>query len=117
MAHTLPHSAHGDVLPVAKIAPKCEGRGEARHIIGAELTVLLPFDNMAAAPVVIVGLDAATLPSPEVVAAHNAKLDLLLGKFDGLSIEFSGGDFGAVRYKGTAKAVAFASPAQNAAKG
>ena len=117
MSHTLPHAAHGDVLPVVKIAPKFEGKGEARHVIGTELTVLLPFDSLAAAPVVIIGLDAASLPSPEIVAAHNAKLDLLLGKFDGLTIEFSGGDFGAVRYKGSAKGVTFASPAQNPAKG
>lgn len=114
MAHTLPHAAHGDVLPVVKIAPKFEGKGDTRHVIGTELTVLLTFDALAAAPVVIAGLDASALPSPEIVAAHNMKLDLLLGKFDGLTIEFSGGDFGAVRYKGTARGVTFASPTQKA---
>ena len=40
MAHTLPHAAHGDVLPVVKIAPKFEGKGDTRHVIGTELTVL-----------------------------------------------------------------------------
>ena len=107
MAHILPKAAHGDTLPVVKIAPKYEGRGDARHVIGTETTVLLPFDNMAAAPVVIAGLDASTLPSPEIVTERNMKLDLIMARFDGLVIEFSGGDFGAVRYKGTAKGVTF----------
>jgi len=107
MPHTLPPAAHGDTLPVVKITPKHEGRGEARHIVGAELTALLPFDSMAPAPIVIPGLDAATLPTPEIVAGRNMKLDLLIAKFENLVIEFSGGDFGAVRYKGRATGVAF----------
>lgn len=107
MGHTLPRAAHGDVLPVVKIAPKFEGKGDARHIVGAELMALLTFDNLAPVPIVIQGLDASTLPAPEVVAERNMKLDLLLAKFDGLVIEFSGGDYGAVRYKGSARGVTF----------
>ncbi len=107
MAHILPHAAHGDTLPVVKITPKLEGRGDARRTIGAELTALLTFDNLAPVPIVIQGLDASTLPTPEIVAERNARLDLLMARFDGLTIEFSGGDFGAVRYKGTAKGVTF----------
>lgn len=107
MPHTLPAAAHGDTLPIAKIAPKYEGKGDARHIVGTELTALLPFDNMAPAPIVIPGLDAATLPTPETVTERNIKLDLLMGKFQGLVIEYSGGDFGSIRYKGRATGVTF----------
>lgn len=105
MAHTLPAAAHGDTLPIVKITPKYEGKGEARHIVGTEATALLPFDNMAQVPIVIPGLDAAALPTPETVTERNMKLDLIMGKFQGLVIEFSGGDFGAVRYKGRATGV------------
>ncbi len=107
MSHRLPPAAHGDTLPVVKIGPKYEGRGEARHVVGTELTALLPFDGMAQVPITIPGLDAATLPTPEMVADRNMKLDLLIGKFQGLTIEFSGGDYGAVRYKGRATGVTF----------
>ena len=39
------------------------------------------------------------------------KLDLLIADFKGLVIEFSGGDFGAIRYKGRATGVTFTNPA------
>lgn len=107
MSHILPAVAHGDRLPVVKAGPKYEGRGENRRLIGSELTALLPFDNLTAVPIVIPGLDAATLPSPETIGEHNQRLNLLLGKFQGLVIEFSGGDFGTVRYKGRASSVTF----------
>ncbi len=107
MPHTLPAAAHGDTLPVAKISPKYEGKGETRHVVGTEVTTLLPFDNMAPAPIVSPGLDAATLPTPETVTERNMKLDLLMGKFQGLVIEYSGGDFGSIRYKGRATGVVF----------
>lgn len=107
MPHTLPYAAHGDTLPIVKISPKYEGRGEARHIVGTEVTAPLPFDNMALAPITIPGLDAATLPTPETVTERNMKLDLLIGKFQGLVIEYSGGDYGSIRYKGRATGVTF----------
>lgn len=47
---TLPFAAHGDTLAVSKISPKYEGSGEARHIIGAQVTALLLFDNCAQVP-------------------------------------------------------------------
>ena len=91
MPHTLPAAAHGDTLPIVKIAPKYEGKG----------------DNMAPAPIVIPGLDAATLPTPETVTERNMQLALLMGKFQGLVIEYSGGDYGSIRYKGRATGVTF----------
>jgi len=107
------------MLPVVKISPKYEGRGDARHIVGTELTALLPFDNMASVPITIPGLDAATLPTSETVTERNMKLDLLMAKFQGLTIGFSGGDFGAVRYKGRATGVTFINltPASTTAPG
>lgn len=105
--HTLPPAAHGSKIAVVKIAQKYEGRGETRHIIGSELTGLLPFDGMAAVPIVIPGLDVTTLPSQEVITERNMRLDLLVGDFQGLVIEFSGGDYGAVRYTGRATGVTF----------
>ena len=113
--HVLPPAAHGDTLPVVKIVPKYEGKGEARHIVGTEFDGLLPFDNMAHVPIVIPGLDAATLPTQETVCERNMKMDLLMGKFQGLVIEFSGGDFGAVRYKGRATGVTFTNLAPGSA--
>lgn len=105
--HTLPPAAHGSKLPVVKISPKYEGKGDTRRVIGAELIGLLPFDGMAAVPIVIPNLEVATLPSQEVITERNMRLDLLVGDFQGLVIEFSGGDFGAVRYTGYAKGVTF----------
>lgn len=107
--HVLPPNAHGNRLPVSKIAEKYDGKGDARHVIGAEITVLLPFDNLAPVPIVIEGLDVAALPSAETVNEHNMKLDLLIGDFQGLVIEFAGGDFGAIRYRGRATGVSFPS--------
>lgn len=107
MNHVLPYAAHGSKLPVAKIGPKYEGKGDARHIIGAELCTLLPFDGMAPAPIVIRGLDAATLPTQETITERNMKLDMLVGDFQGLVIEYAGGDFGAIRYSGKATGVTF----------
>lgn len=114
MAHTLPHAAHGSKLPVSKAEAKYEGRGDARHIVGTEITALLPFDGMAPVPILIRGLDVATLPSPEVITERNIKLDLLVGDFKDLVIEYSGGDYGAVRYKGRAAGVTFINLAQAA---
>ena len=102
MASTLPHAAHGDVLPIVKISPKYAGKGEARHIIGAQLHALLTFDNCAQAPITIEGLNPASLPAPEVVAERNMKLDFLKVRFTDLVITFSGGDYGAINYRGTA---------------
>lgn len=106
-AHTLPYAAHGPKLPVAKIEPKFEGKGDARHIVGAEVTTLLPFDGMAPAPIVIRGLDVATLPTQEAITERNLKLDLVVGDFQGLVVQYMGADFGAVRYFGRATGVTF----------
>ena len=100
-------AAHGDTLAVSKISPKYEGSGEARHIIGAQVTALLLFDNCAQVPITIPGLDISKLPSPEVVTERNMKLDFLKARFSDLVITFSGGDYGAIRYKGTATGVEF----------
>lgn len=107
MSHILPYAAHGSKVPVAKISPKYEGKGDARRLVGSEFTGLLPFDGMAPVPIVIPGLDMAALPTQEAITDRNMKLDLLVGDFQGLVIEFSGGDYGAVRYKGRATGVTF----------
>ena len=99
---TLPHSAHGDTLPVVKIGPKYEGKGEARHIVGTQLYVLLLFDNCAQAPTTVLGPDPTLFPPPEVVAERNMKADFLKARFTDLVITFSGGDYGAINYRGTA---------------
>lgn len=104
---TLPLAAHGDTLPIIKIAQKFEGSGDARHITGAQLTGLLLFDNCAQVPITISGLDASKLPSPEVVTERNMSLNFIKARFTDLVITFSGGDFGAIRYKGTANGVEF----------
>lgn len=104
---TLPFAAHGDTLAVSKISPKYEGSGEARHIVGTQVTALLLFDNCAQVPITIPGLDASKLPSPEVVTERNMNLNFLKARFTDLVITFSGGDYGAIRYKGTASGVEF----------
>ena len=104
---TLPHSAHGDILPAVKISPKYEGTGDAKHIVGTTIETMLPFDSCAHVPVTIRGLDAFSLPSPEIIADHNLKLDFLKARFSNLVITFSGGDYGSIRYKGTASGVEF----------
>lgn len=63
---TLPFAAHGDTLPIVKIAPKYEGAGDARHIAGTTVTALLLFDNCATVSITIPGLDAAKLPAPPI---------------------------------------------------
>ncbi len=112
MPSILPAVAHGDTLPVVKIAPKYEGSGTARHIVGSQLTALLLFDNCAPVPITILGLDASTLPSPETVQERNLNLQFLMGKFQNLVITFSGGDYGAIRYKGTATGLEFVNLSQ-----
>lgn len=99
---TLPHAAHGDTLPIVKISPKYEGKGETRRIIGTQLHALLLFDNCAQAPITILGLDSATLPAPGIVAEHNMTMSFLKARFTDLVITFNGGDYGTVKYHGTA---------------
>lgn len=99
---TLPRSAHGDTLPVVKIVPKYEGKGEARHIVGTQLYALLLFDNCAQAPITILGPDPTLFPTPEVVTERNLKMDFLKVRFTDLVITFNGGDYGAINYRGTA---------------
>lgn len=103
----LPKAAHGDTHIVTKIAPKYEGSGESRHVVGSVADIMLLFDNCARVPVTILGLDVTKLPSPEVVTERNVKQDFLKARFTDLEITFSGGDFGAIRYKGTASGVEF----------
>lgn len=104
---TLPYASHGDTHAVTKIAPKYEGNGDARHIVGCVADIMLLFDNCARVPVTILGLDPAKLPSPEAVTGRNLKMDFLKARFTDLVITFSGGDYGAIRYKGTANGIEF----------
>lgn len=104
---TLPFVAHGDTLPVVKVSPKYEGAGTTRHLVGTQFEGLLLFDNCAKVPISIPGLDASKFPSPEIVTERNMKRDFLMARFSDLVITFSGGDFGTVRYKGTASGVEF----------
>ena len=104
---TLPPSAHGDILPIVKIASKFEGKGDARHIVGAQITALLLFDNCTQVPITIPGLDVAKLPTSQDVTEHNMKMDFLKARFTELVINFSGGDYGAIRYSGIASGVEF----------
>lgn len=107
---TLPFASHGDILPIVKIGPKHEGKGEARHIAGSLIHALLPFGSCAQVPITIPGLDATKLPAPEVVTEHNMKLDFIKARFTDLTISFSGGDYGSIRYSGTASGVEIISP-------
>lgn len=102
MASTLPYSAHGNELVVTKIDPKYEGKGENRHIVGAQLRALMLFDGCAHATIVVMGIDPAKFPPPEVITEHNMKLNFLKVRFSDLVITFSGGDYGAIIYRGTA---------------
>ena len=106
----LPFAAHGDTLPVVKISSKFEGTGTARHEVGTQFHALLLFDACAQVPIVISGLDASKFPEPEIVNQRNMKLQFLVGRFQNLSISFSGGDYGSIRYKGTASGVEFLNP-------
>ncbi len=103
----LPFAAHGDTFSVVKIGSKYEGTGENRRIVGAQCHGLLLFDNCAQVPITIPGLDASKLPGPEVVTERNMKMDFLKARFTNLVISYSGGDYGAIRYKGTASGVEF----------
>ena len=105
MASTLPFAAHGDILPVVKFETAYEGKDAARHEVGVKVTALLLFDNCAAVPIVIKGFDFTQMPTGELVTARNMKLQLLVAKFSNLVITFTGGDFGAIRYKGTASGI------------
>ena len=107
MPSTLPHAAHGDCHAVIKVSPKYEGSGDARHIVGTSIDIMLLFDNCARVPVTIIGQDPMKLPSPEVVTEHNMKMNFLKARFTDLVITFSGGDYGTIRYKGTASGVEF----------
>lgn len=98
----LPHTAHGDVLPIVRISLKYEGKGEVRHIVGTQLHALPLFGNCAQASISIVGLDPASFPASEVIAERNMKMDFLKIRFIDLVITFSGGDYGAISYRGTA---------------
>lgn len=105
MAHIMPYPAHGDTLIVTKIEPKFEGKGDARHVIGTEIVVMLLFDHCSLVPIVIRGLDAATLPDDRVVSERNMSKDFLIGRFKDLVITYRGGDYGSVVYSGTASGV------------
>ncbi len=107
---TLPFAAHGDTLPIVKISPKYVGSGDARHIEGTAINALLLFDNCAQVPITIPGLDVAKLPAPEVVTERNMKLNFIQARFTDLVISFSGGDYGAIRYKGTASGIEILNP-------
>lgn len=101
----LPFAAHGDTLPVVKISTKYEGSGPARHEAGVQFNALLLFDNCAPVPITIPGLDITRFPTAELVTQRNLKLQFLIARFRDLVITFSGGDYGTVRYKGTATGV------------
>lgn len=103
----LPFAAHGDTLPIVKISQKFEGVGAARHEVGVQFTALLLFDNCAVVPIVVPGLDISQFPSAEIVTQRNMKLQFLVARLQNLVITFSGGDYGAIRYKGTATGVEF----------
>lgn len=107
---TLPSAALGDTFPIVKISPKYEGSGDTRHVVGSVVTALLLFDNCAQVPITIPGLDAAKLPAPEVVTERNMKLNFIQARFADLVISFSGGDYGAIRYKGTASGIEILNP-------
>lgn len=102
MASTLPHSAHGNDLVVTKIEPQNEGKNENRHVVGTKFRGLLLFDHCAHVTIVVKGLDPAKFPGPEVVTERNMKLDFMKVHFTDLVITFTGGDYGAITYRGTA---------------
>ena len=107
MAHIMPFAAHGDTLPAVKAEGKMKGRGDDRKCIGAEITVLLTADSCAHVPIVIEGYDMTRLPDRLSFQNHNVKLSFIQAKFKDLVIEFSGGDYGAIRYSGRATNVEF----------
>ena len=104
---TLPRAAHGDTLPIIKIEKAYKGKGDARQEIGSKVTAQLLFDNCAHVPITIAGLDISKLPSPDVVAARNTKMQFLVARFRDLEITYRGGDYGTVIYSGTASGIEF----------
>lgn len=107
MASILPRAAHGDTLPVVKVERAFKGKGEARHEVGSKLTAMLLFDSCAPVQITIPGLDISKLPSPDIVAERNMKMQFLIARFRELEITIRGGDFGTVVYTGTASGVEF----------
>lgn len=107
---TLPRIAHGDVLPVVKISPKSEGKGESRHTVGTQLNGLLLFDNCAQATIIVSGLDPAKMPAPDVITERNMKMDFLKVRFTNLTINYFGTEYGGVRYTGTASSAEIIKP-------
>lgn len=103
----MPFPAHGDTLPVVKGGPKYEGSGEARQLVGTVIEGLLLFDSCAHVRINIPDLDPSSLPSTEFFTERNMKMNFVLARFKNLVITFSGGDYGAIRYKGTASGVEF----------
>lgn len=110
MASTLPFAAHGDTLPVVKIVPKYEGEGNNRRVIGIQCDALLLFDHCTRVPITVIGAEASTLPSNEILTERNMKLQLVLARFQNLVVSFSGGDYGSIRYKGTATGIEVLNP-------
>ncbi len=107
---TLPRTAHGDTLPVVKIGPKNEGKGEARHFVGTQFNGLLLFDNCAQATIIVPGLDPAKMPAPDVITERNMKMDFLKVRFTDLTINYFGTEYGGVRYSGTASSAEIVKP-------
>lgn len=102
MASTLPQAAYSNEIVVTKIEPHNEGKNENRHVVGVRFRGLLLFDGCAHVSIVVRGLDPAKFPAPEVVTERNMKLDFLKVRFTDLVITFTAGDYGAIRYTGTA---------------
>lgn len=101
---------------VTDIAPKYEGKDATRRVVGTQIKALLTMDHCAQVPITILDLDASTLPSQELINERNLNMDFLVAEFQNLSVSFSGGDFGSIRYKGTASGVKFlnsATPTSN----
>lgn len=107
MASRLPYAAHGDTAPIVKIETAYAGTGEARHEVGAKATALLLFDHCAHVPITIPGLDIAKLPTDDFLTERNMKMQFVVARFRDLVIEFFGGDYGTVRYRGTASGIEF----------
>lgn len=103
----IPKIALPETWIVVDIGPKYEGKDVTRRIVGTQVKILLTLDHCAPVPITIRGLNSDTLPSPELVNDRNLKTDFLVARFQNLEISFSGGDYGAIRYRGTATGVEF----------
>ena len=110
MASILPNIVYGETLPIVKITPKYEGEGPNRRGIGVQCDALLLFDHCAHVPIVVTGADASKLPSNEILTERNMKLQFMIARFQNLVITYSGGDYGSIRYKGTATGVEVLNP-------